>query len=80
MANTNELKNVIEPALLERFWKMKGAEQVVPSLGLRRELFGMEFDGIGIHPQQRSLFFCETTVSGFLGPRGREPWGTLFIC
>lgn len=72
MANTNELKNIIEPALSERFWKIKNARQVVPSLGLRKELFGMEFDGIGIHTEQRTLYFCEITVSGFLGHRGRD--------
>ncbi|OGR89772.1 MAG: hypothetical protein A3A86_04660 [Elusimicrobia bacterium RIFCSPLOWO2_01_FULL_60_11] len=72
MANTNELKNVIEPALSERFWKTKNAQQVVPSLGLRRELFGMEFDGIGINREQKTLYFCEITVSGFLGHRGKD--------
>jgi len=72
MANTNELKNIIEPALSERFWKIKSAQQVVPSSGLRRELFGMEFDGIGIHREQRALYFCEITVSGFLGHRGKD--------
>ncbi|MBI3298859.1 MAG: hypothetical protein HYZ75_11885 [Elusimicrobia bacterium] len=72
MANTNELKNVIEPALSERFWKSRNAQQVVPSAGLRRELFGMEFDGIGIHREQKTLHFCEITVSGFLGHRGKD--------
>jgi len=72
MANTNELKNVIEPALLEQFWREYGARQVVPSPGLRSELFGMELDGIGIQPGERSLLVCETTASGFLGHRGKD--------
>jgi hypothetical protein len=72
MANTNDLKNVIEPALLERFWLTSGVEPIVPTLGLRRELFGMEFDGIGIHRKKRALLFCETTLSGYLGHRGRD--------
>jgi hypothetical protein len=72
MANTNELKNVIEPALLQGFWKTMNAQQISPSLGLRRELFGMEFDGIGVHREQESLYFCEVTASGFLGARGRD--------
>ena len=32
----------------------------------------MEFDGIGIHRKARALFFCEITVSGYLGHRGRN--------
>jgi|CXWL01.1.fsa_nt_gi hypothetical protein len=72
MANTNELKNIIEPALSERFWKSQNARQVVPSTGLRRELFGMEIDGIGISQQLKTLYFCEITVSGFLGHRGKD--------
>lgn len=72
MANTNELKNIIEPALSERFWKTKKAQQVIPSLGLRRELFGMEFDGVGIQREQNTLYFCEITVSGYLGHRGKD--------
>lgn len=72
MANTNELKNVIQPALLECFWKTNSAQQIVPSLGLRRALFGMEFDGIGLQREQKCLYFCEVTASGFLGGRGKD--------
>ena len=72
MANTNELKNIIEPALLEGFWKILGAEPLVAAVTLRGDLFGMKFDGIGIHREQRSLIFCETTASGFLGHLGKD--------
>ena len=72
MANTNDLKNVIEPALLEGFWKAEKGKQVVQTAARRRELFGMEFDGIGLQPQQKALCFCEVTVSGYLGHRGRD--------
>jgi hypothetical protein len=72
MANTNDLKNVIEPALLEGFWKAGKGQQGVPTTALRRELFGMEFDGIGLLPQERALCFCEITVSGYHGHNGRD--------
>ncbi|TKB94952.1 MAG: hypothetical protein E8D41_02655 [Nitrospira sp.] len=72
MANTNDLKNVIEPALLEGFRKSEKGHQVVQTAALRRELFGMEFDGIGLQPQHKTLCFLEATVSGYLGHNGRD--------
>lgn len=32
----------------------------------------MEIDGIGISRQLKTLYFCEITVSGFLGHKGKD--------
>lgn len=72
MANTNRLKNEIEPALLDSFRKTKGITGIEPSKAVRQHLGGMKFDGIGICEQNHELVFCEATTSGFLGGRDRD--------
>ncbi|WP_225414637.1 hypothetical protein [Stigmatella hybrida] len=67
MANTNELKKVVEPGLLRAFWLSRAAQAVPLSGGLRRLVHEMEPDGIGIHPASGTLFMCEATASGYMG-------------
>lgn len=72
MANTNDLKNIVEPAVLAAFWSSHGAQPIPDRTHLAAFVYGMELDGIGISRDAGRLYVCEVTASGYLGHRGKN--------
>lgn len=67
MANTNDLKSKIEPAILHAFWRKIGATPIDRTSALFDSFQGMKMDGAGFRPSDKCLVIAEATTSGYLG-------------
>lgn len=70
MANTQILKNEIEPALIKYFVNSANANEINVSSAEKKNIFlGMEPDVIAYDSKTKTLFIGECTTSGYLGSK-----------
>jgi len=67
MANTQILKEVIEPELAEAFLKQHSARRLTCG-----RVLGMDYDLIAFSEGDLVLWLCEITASGYLGKGSRD--------
>ena len=67
MANTEQLKTVVEPELADLFLKGHTAQRLRPG-----RVLGMDCDLIAYSESDHILWFCEITTSGFLGKGDKD--------
>lgn len=79
MANTNDLRNVVEPSLKAVFFERYQCERLEVSTRSLKYIFeGMEPDLLAIDREKGILYVGEITTSGYLGPRkGNFHHGTV---
>lgn len=73
MANTNQLKTVVEKEMIDTFCKNYGIEILKLSTKHQQDIFcGMEPDLIAYDKKNNTLFLGEITTSGYMGQRGKD--------
>lgn len=73
MANTNGLKKIVEPDLINSFKQKYGCELIsLPSKSIKNIFLEMEPDLIGFDKENCVLFIGEITTSGYFGQRGKN--------
>ena len=73
MANTNLLKTVIEPEIVEIFCNKYQLQKInLPKYKIKQIFDDMEPDLLGYHAIDNTLYIGEITTSGYMGQRGRD--------
>lgn len=73
MANTNELKSIIEPDIIDGFCRNYRCEKLsFARFELKQIFFKMEPDLVAYNKNKQTLYIGEITVSGYNGRRGKD--------
>ena len=73
MANTNKLRTIVEPELIEKFCeKFRCRKLAISQKDFRDIFFGIQPDFIAYDEKMKILYIGEITVSGFLGRKGKD--------
>lgn len=73
MANTNQLKKIVENEIINTFCVKHKVRRIdISQKELRDIFFDMEPDLVGYHEQSKTLYIGEITTSGYFGANGKD--------